>query len=235
MKAVGIKLDSFIISQTEYSRRDVLELVKNQSIKVNGQVIESMTYLIRPKKDIVTIQGVPVSSKLDYFYYKFNKPKGIISTLEDPEGRPCLTDFIQDLPKSIFPIGRLDRNTTGLLLFTNDGNFAQQISHPKFHLSKQYQLMLDRVITHRDLERLSAGILLEDGPVQFESAYPLSAKELEVTISEGRNHLIRRTFEFLGYEVTKLRRIAIGPIQLGSLPEGKYRALTKGEIRGLKS
>jgi 23S rRNA pseudouridine2605 synthase len=141
---------------------------------------------------------------------------------------------LKNLEESIFPIGRLDRNTTGLLLFTNDGDLANKISHPQFEIPKVYKVTLDKPISVRDQKRLLTGILLEDGPVVFSKIELLDEAELLVTISEGRNRIVRRTFQQLSYEVKKLKRLSIGPIQLGGLAEGKFIKLSRPELNDLQ-
>lgn len=227
------KLDTLLISQTEFSRREILDLLTDKKITINGQVVQSLTHVTDPAKDTIKINGKTISTHLRFFYYKFHKPKGIISTLEDPRGRPTLKEFMKDLPVSVFPIGRLDRDTSGLLLFSNDGQFAQQISHPKFKITKLYKVTVDKSLTERHTERLLSGMLLDDGPAKFSKIELISEISCYATISEGRNHIVRRLFQQLGYTVIKLKRLAIGPIQLDKLAEGKFKELKIAELKAI--
>ena len=138
------------------------------------------------------------------------------------------------VPEQIFAVGRLDRNTKGLLLFTNDGNFSNRVQHPSYSISKEYRVTLDKPITKRHFQRLTNGLILEDGPVSYSKAILMDDNMLEVTLSEGRNRIVRRTFEFFGYKVKGLKRLAIGPVKLGVLKEGCFKELTKLEQKQLK-
>ncbi|NBV41485.1 rRNA pseudouridine synthase [bacterium] len=233
VKSKSIRIEEFIASQTEYPRRDVIALIAGGKVKRNGNVVKDATLPIDISKDIIVVDGVKLESALDYFYYKFNKPTNVISTLSDPSERRSLRDFMKEVPPQIAPIGRLDRDTDGLMLFTNNGNLAHQLSHPKFHISKTYRVTLDKPITQAIFSRLTTGLFLDDGPVVFEEAELVSDVTVMVKISEGRNRIVRRAFEALGYVVKRLRRMAIGPIQLGDLQEGKFRKLSPGELKQL--
>ncbi|MFC1617271.1 pseudouridine synthase [Candidatus Margulisiibacteriota bacterium] len=228
-----IKLENFISAQTEYSRRKIFELFREKKVLINGNIVNNLFQEINPNKDVVKVAGKDLTGLVKYYYYKFNKPNGIISTMDDPKNRKSLTAYLEKAPKSIFPIGRLDRNTTGLLLFTNNGEFANRISHPRYKLEKKYKVTLNKTITKRHFERLTAGFFLDDGPVVFHKVELESEQELIVWISEGRNRIIRRSFHLLEYEVIKLKRLAIGPIELANLSEGKLSSLSNSEIRAV--
>ena len=232
-----MKIDKFIVSQSQYSRRKILGLIKQESIKCNGNIVTSLTQEINPSKDIITINGKALDQKQIMYYYKFNKPKNVISTLSDPKNRRCLKDYLdrqlklssKKFPSNLFPVGRLDRHSKGLLLFTNNGDLANKLMHPNFKLAKLYKVTLDIPITANHLRRLTAGIILEDGPVQFSKVELNTKVNLIVTLKEGRNRIIRRTFEHLGYEVKTLFRMSIGSINLGKLQEGEFNEFSQRE------
>lgn len=228
-------LEKFIASQTRLSRRRILDLLMAGKIKLNGIVAEQLTVSINPSKDRVVVNGESIYLRFDFVYYKYNKPKGVICTMKDPNGRPCLGTVLRGLPESVVPVGRLDRDTTGLLLLTNDGDFANVITHPRYHLPKLYRVSLNRNYTPKDISKLKTGFFLEDGPVRFTDIVPISKTSLDVTICEGRNRIVRRAFEHLGYEVKSLHRASIGSVNLGSIMPGESKALSKKEVQELKS
>jgi pseudouridine synthase len=230
-----MKIQHFLNKETAYSLRQVIELIKKGQVKINGQIIYKPQHEINPNRDIIQLKNQQINHSTTYYYYKFNKPKDVISTLKDPKARTDLSNFYHRIPQQVFPVGRLDRKTTGLLLFTNDGDLSHRISHPKHKLNKEYKVTLDKRLTHQDFQRLSTGIILNDGPVVFDQTLLLDKHILMVSIREGRNRIIRRTFEYLGYKVEKLKRTAIGPIQLDNLKVGDFKPLTKKEIQSLKA
>jgi len=227
-------IDTFLSTQTPYSRREILDLIKQNKVSVNGHRITNLNHEIHFKIDIVKVDDKRVDYTTRLVYYKFNKPRNVISTFDDPKGRVDLERFIQGLPDSVFPVGRLDRQSKGLLLFTNDGPLTHQILHPSYKLPKVYDVVLDKPITTAHLKRLTRSFFLDDGPVQLDNIEKFGDVELRVTISEGRNRIIRRSFEFFGYTVIKLERLSIGPVSLGNLKEGKVRELSIREIKDLK-
>ncbi len=230
-----IKLEEFLASQTAYSRRKILDLLNAGEVSVNGVPVTSLSHPVQPKTDQIKVGTVKIEHEIPYMYYKFNKPKDVICTLHDPKGRRDLMEFLRPFPQSLTPVGRLDRQTKGLLLFTNDGEFANRLMHPRYGVSKLYTVTLDQAPTARHLERLTEGMMLEDGPIRFSSIEIVDNKILKVSLKEGRNRIVRRTFDHLGYTVEKLKRIAIGPILLGKLAEGDMQPLSSGELRTLKT
>jgi 23S rRNA pseudouridine2605 synthase len=230
-----MKIEPYLSSQTNLSRRKITELINQGQISINGKVITSYTENVRPGNDIIKITEKIIEYKTPLLYYKFNKPKNVICSLQDPKDRNDLKPYLKHLPVSLFPIGRLDRNTKGLLLFTNDGNFAQKILHPKYKIHKTYRIILDKPLTKNHLNRILQGIILEDGPVEFSNLIFISKKEFILSIQEGRNRIVRRTFEHLGYQIITLKRIAIGTLQLGKLQEGKFQKLTSRQINSALS
>ncbi|MCP4051343.1 MAG: rRNA pseudouridine synthase [bacterium] len=233
-KEKTLKLGPYLSSQLSISRREIMSLLKEGRIKVNGNPVYSISKLIIINKDLVTVNSKKIIFRPEFYYYKFNKPKNVISTLADPEGRRDLKYYMSGVPQNIFPVGRLDRNTKGLILFTNDGEFANRVSHPGYHINKVYKVTLNKRIIRRDIERLLSGLILADGPVRFTNVDIVSDVSVIVTINEGRNRIVRRSFEQMNYEVKKLKRISIGDIQLQELKEGAFKRLTVNELRSLK-
>jgi len=227
-------IQQYLSTNTSLSRRQILDAIKQGLIKVNGQKIDSIKHAILVNQDIVSYRGNMISAEDKFFYYKFNKPRHVISSMSDSKGRVDLRSFLSPLPDSVFPVGRLDRHTTGLLLITNDGDFANRILHPSFCISKSYDLILDKLITKADATRLKAGFFLEDGPVQFDRIYFESKKLINITISIGRNRIVRRAFEFLGYEVKELKRVSIGQILLENLACGDVVSFARKELSLVK-
>ena len=230
MKKQLIPLDEFVTSQSLVSRRDLLALINQNKVKINTTIVSDLNQLLDPTLDKVFIDGSQIKNQHKYFYLKYNKPKGILSTMEDPKGRACIGDVIKLLRLPLFPVGRLDRETTGLLILTNDGAFSQKISHPSFECSKRYSVGLDKRLTTKDQTRLLTGVILDDGPLRFKECQA-DDKQLIVSISEGRNRIVRRTFELLGYSVLKLKRISIGSLELNDLKSGETKAFTRSELK----
>ncbi len=224
-KTANAKLAQYVASNTRHSRRDLEALIQEGKITVNDKPVTQYNLEINPNKDKIKISDTSVKSghRLVFLYHK---PPGVISTLSDPQGRKNLGEVIQSLPEGVKPVGRLDRNTSGLMILTNDGNLAQELNHPTHHVSKTYQLTLDKWIKQPDIDRLLAGFFLDDGPVQFEACHLEAKDRMTVVISEGRNRIVRRSFEYLGYLVKKLKRTSVGPYELGSLPVGQIIKLT---------
>ncbi len=233
VKTALIRIEEFLASQTALSRRDILKAVQNGEVSINGHVITSLVKRLSPTNDVVHLSGERIQYHVPYVIYKFHKPKGVISTMEDPAGRRCLGDFMNRVPHSMAPIGRLDRDTEGLILFTNDGELAHHLAHPRFHVPKLYRVTLDQPITEQLIQRLQSGVFLEDGPVLVNEYEVVSHQTLDVTISEGRNRIIRRLFSCLGFEVKRLKRLSIGPIKLGNMGSGEWVKVTQTELKQL--
>jgi 23S rRNA pseudouridine2605 synthase len=229
-----LKLEHYIAATTAFSRRQILDLLVKGEITVNNDVVEQLTHEICPGKDMVCVQEKVLVEKVKYLYYKVNKPMHIITTFADPKGRTTLKDAFPKLPENVFPVGRLDRKSTGLLIFTNDGAFSDKILRPKFNIPKLYTVELDIPLKDYDRNHFKAGIMLEDGPIKFLALSKEGKRSYSVTIDEGRNRIVRRAFDFLDYTVRKLERTAIGNVTLGPLKPGEIKALTKEEIDNFK-
>lgn len=230
-----MRLNKYIANSGVCSRREADKLIEAGEVNVNGKVITEMGYQV-DSKDVVKYQGQKlVPEKLVYIL--LNKPKGFISTTSDPEGRRTVMELIKNAcDEQVFPVGRLDRATTGLLLFTNDGEMAKKLTHPSSKVKKIYQVTLDKPLTKNDYLKIVEGFELEDGPVKIDELAILDkeALTLGIEIHIGRNRIVRRTFEHLGYKVEKLDRAVFAGLTKKDLPRGKWRILNEKEVRWVK-
>jgi len=222
------------------SRREAERWIAEGRITVNGTVVDKLGSQADPFKDSIKIDGKRVKSVADPLYYALHKPPGVITTLNDPQHRPDLTPYIARLgeKRRVFPVGRLDYNTTGLLLLTNDGELAMRLAHPRYGVPKLYQVKLSACPTEEELNELRKGIRLDDGmaaPARVRVIEKLRKNAwVEIEVHEGKKREVRRMFEALNYFVEKLIRIKVGPIALGALPLGELRPLYQSEITALK-
>jgi 23S rRNA pseudouridine2605 synthase len=222
------------------SRREAERWILEGRITVNGTVVRKLGSQADPAKDSIKVDGKRVKPVAAPLYYAFHKPAGIITTLNDPERRPDLTPYLARLGEKhrVFPVGRLDYNTTGLLLLTNDGELALRLTHPRFGVKKIYRVKLSACPTEEDIAHLRKGIRLDDGmtaPARVRIVEKLKKNAwVEIELYEGRKREVRRMFEALGYFVEKLIRIRFGPISLGSLEPGTLRRLSQIEVQSLK-
>jgi len=222
------------------SRREAERWIEEGRITVNGTVITKLGSQADPFKDSIKVDGKRIKSAATPLYYALHKPPGVITTLNDPQHRPDITPYIARLgeKRRVFPVGRLDYNTTGLLLLTNDGELALRLSHPRFGVAKVYRVKLSSCPTPEDFARLREGIRLEDGmtaPARARVIEKLKTNAwVEIEVQEGRKREVRRMFETLGYFVEKLVRIRVGPVELGHLPLGELRPLTQSEVKSLQ-
>lgn len=221
------------------SRRKCEELIVAGRVEVDDEVVRTLGVKVDPSQAFIKVDGKPIR-KQQKVYVIFNKPKGVITSATDPEGRKTVTEFFKNIKERIYPIGRLDYDTEGLLLLTNDGEFAHLLTHPKHHVPRTY-LATVRGVPHGSLlDKLRAGIKLEDGmtaPAEVEyQDVDTDKKEsvIKITIYEGRNRQVRRMFEAIHHPVAKLKRIQFGPIQLSGVPRGKFRHLTPQEVKELR-
>jgi 23S rRNA pseudouridine2605 synthase len=230
-------LNKFIAHCGICSRRDAVELIKKGLVKVNG-LVQTEPGTKVSETDLIVYEEKQIHRQTELVYYLLNKPKDFITTTDDPEGRKTVFNLLPpDSAHRIFPVGRLDRNTTGLLLLTNDGDLAQKLAHPKNKIKKVYQVVLDKALTKKDFERIALGVTLEDGAAYVDQiAYtdPKSKNEIGLEIHIGRNRIVRRIFEHLGYQVKHLDRVMYAGLTKKNLQRGKWRALTPQEIIFLK-
>lgn len=231
-----VRLNKFIANCGVCSRREADKLIENGEIKVNGEVLTSLGSRVGPN-DTVEHNGKPlqVSKKV---YILLNKPKDTITTTDDPEGRKTVMDLVDGaVTERVYPVGRLDRNTTGVLFFTNDGELAQRLIHPKRNIKKVYAVQLDKALDLEDLYKLEAGIKLKDGQMKPDKvAYtdPGDPTKIGVEIHSGKNRIIHRMFNHLGYNVDKLDRVLFGNFDKRKLKRGEWRELGDQEVREIK-
>lgn len=232
-----MSLNKFLAKAGVSDRRGAVELIKAGYVRVNQQIITNPAHRIYQSEQ-VSYKGKLLKYQEQHIYILLNKPKDCISTTKDTRGRKTVLDIIgQTFKQKVYPVGRLDRNTTGLLLLTNDGELCQKLSHPKFQIRKIYELSLDKSLTAQDYASCLNGVLLEDGLASFDALEYLDAsgKNLGVELHSGRNRVIRRMFEHLGYKVKSLDRVLFAELTKKNLPRGKYRTLSQIEISRLYS
>jgi len=231
-----VRLNRFLSDAGIASRRKADELIASGAVQVNGKTVKELGTRIDPEKNAVTINGKLVQQRDKLVYILLNKPKDYITTTSDEKGRRTVLDIVK-VKERIYPVGRLDRDTTGVLLLTNDGDLAHRLMHPKYEIKRAYKATLDKPMTRRDAVRLSSGILLEDGTTAECEVYTFGGSEsaeVRIVIHEGRNREVRRMFEKLGYQVKKLNRVAYADITAEGLRQGEWRYLTKQEVRALR-
>jgi 23S rRNA pseudouridine2605 synthase len=218
------------------SRTEARKWIGAQRVKVNGKVVGTPDHWVDLERDIVTFDGKPVRAS-KRIYLLLYKPKGYITTYKDPQGRPTVYDLIQEAGQWVVPVGRLDQDTSGLLLLTNDTRFAEIVTNPDYKIPKTYLVKTSTRLSAAQVEELQKGLILSDGPTQPAIVKRVrdSAKYsfIEIVIREGRNRQVRRMIEAIGSKVLKLVRIEIGGVPIGDLPIGKFRELTPGEIKML--
>lgn len=227
----GVRLQKVLARLGYGSRRSVEEMIIAGKVSVNGTTAE-LGRRINPERDKVEVDGVPIGTAPGLVYYLLHKPAGVITTMADTHDRPIVTDLVPDDPR-VFPVGRLDYETEGLLLLTNDGDLTHRLTHPSFGVEKQYLVRLDKPITRGHIRRLREGIELEDGMTSPAKAATVAKDTIRLTITEGRNRQVRRMCGALGYEVTRLVRVRIGPITDRSLKAGQWRELDQDEVHEL--
>ncbi len=232
-----LRLNRFIAMSGVCSRREADELIKAGKVKVNGEVVTEMGVTVSPDAS-VEYDGKMLKAEKKV-YVLLNKPKDTVTTTDDPEGRRTVMDIVAGAsPERIYPVGRLDRNTTGILLLTNDGDMAEKLMHPRYEVRKIYHVFLDKNISEPDLEALVNGVELEDGPANAdEVSYvdPRDRKQVGIVIHSGRNRIVRRMFESLGYNVERLDRVLYGGLTKLNVPRGHWRYLTDEEVNRLKA
>ena len=225
-----MRLNKYLAHSGICSRRKAADYIKQGEVTVNDAIVREMGHKVQPE-DVVRFRGKVIQPARNYVYLLLNKPRNVITTAHDDRGRRTVLDFTDHLTKErIYPIGRLDRNTTGLLLLTNDGDFAQKLAHPKFKVKKVYKATLDRPLAAEDFERIKNTLQLEDGPATVDAiAYGHRPNVIGVELHIGRNRIVRRIFEHLNYDVVKLDRVGYGALTKKNLPVGKCRLLTEQE------
>jgi 23S rRNA pseudouridine2605 synthase len=221
------------------SRREAERMLIEGRVKVNGKVVDALGFKADLLKDSIKVDG----KKLSHFESKvtllLNKPRGYVSTVEDPQGRPTVLDLCKNVKGRIYPVGRLDFDAEGVLILTNDGELANILTHPRFSIPRTYLLKVVGVPEEKELSRLERGVMLEDGKAKAVSSSVLRQGEknswVRVVVTEGRNRLVKRMFSAIGHPVLKLKRIGFGSIQLRDLPIGRFRYLTPEEVAKFKA
>ncbi len=228
-----IRLNRVISQDGLASVRQADEIIRQGRVLVNGIVVTVLGFMVDPRTDRITVDGEPIGGQKKKHYYLFFKPKGVVSTMDDPQGRPSISDFTRALSIRIFPAGRLDYDADGLMLLTNDGQIANLAAHPRSKVPKTYQVKVSDSLSERELARFAGGITIEG-----KRTLPAKIKALEVrpsnawyevTLAEGRNRQIKKMFALFGKRVLKIRRVAIGPLSLEGLAPGEVRKLTARE------
>ena len=232
-----IRLNKYLADCGVCSRREADDLIKAGCVTVNGELVTTMGYKVKTGDKVV--YGGQTLNREKLRYILLNKPKGFITTADDPEGRETVMELVKGAcTERIFPVGRLDKNTTGLLLLTNDGELAKKLTHPSSEVTKLYHVILNKPLTKNDMLRIADGIELDDGFIAADSiAYDEdddSKKGIGIELHSGRNRIVRRIFEHLGYEVTKLDRVMFAGLDKYKLPRGEWRFLTDREVAMLK-
>lgn len=236
MADAKVRLQKYMAENGIASRRKSEELIAAGKVRVNGK-IAAIGDKVDPKHDKVTVSGKRVVKVKKNVYIMLHKPRGFITTMHDEMDRKCVAELIQDVPERVYPVGRLDRESEGLLLLTNDGEFANALTHPSRHVPKTYRVTVRPDVTKEQLAAFENGIEIDGRPTLPAEVRVLDKQEgrvvLEVVIYEGRNRQIRKMCEALGLEVARLKRTKIGSLKLGMLKQGEYRYLSEDEIHGL--
>lgn len=231
------RLQKFIARAGVASRRHAEKLITSGRVKVNGIVVKELGTKINPDIDTVTVDNKPVKAE-EKVYLLLNKPKGYVTTLYDPQGRPIITDILKNVRERVYPVGRLDYDTEGLLLVTNDGQLTYALTHPRHEVPKTYRALVKGVPSREKINQMRNGLMLSDGPTAPAKVRLLGRKKdnglLEITIHEGRNRQVKRMCEHIGHPVLELKRVKLGNLTLKGLATGQYRHLTRKEINELK-
>ncbi len=229
-----IRLQKLLAQSGVASRRKCEELMLDGEVEVDGEIVTRLGTKVDPRTAVIRVSGKRLPPISDHVYLVLNKPAGVVSTMADPSGRRTITDLVKDRPERLFHVGRLDTETTGLLLLTNDGDFAHRMAHPSFEVEKTYVAEVTGRIARGTVADLLAGVTLDDGPVQVRRAKVLDTAAdrsiIELVIHEGRNRIVRRLLDQVGHPVRLLTRTRFGPVDLGPLKPGAIRDLTDDEL-----
>ncbi len=232
----GVRLQKVLAAAGVASRRVCEDLITKGRVRVNGKVVTELGSRIFPEVDQVQVDNRPIQLDPDRVYLAFHKPRGVVSTMADENGRPCLADYFVGFDR-VFNVGRLDAETTGLILMTNDGEMANQLAHPSYEVQKLYVAKVRGKITRVEMQRLLDGVKLEDGLQKADSARVLDQNEqsslVEIVLHSGKNRIVRRMFEAIGFPVLDLTRKSFGPLRLGNIKPGQFRELSKLEVSSL--
>ena len=233
------RLQKIIAASGLTSRRKAEEWILQGRVKVDGQVVTELG--VKPRKGaLIEVDGKAIARE-DKVYYVMNKPKKVLCTLNDEHDRRTVVDLMMDVPQRVFPVGRLDYDTTGVLIMTNDGEFANEIIHPRYHIAKVYEVTINGILKTEEIKQLEQGVVLDDGIKTLPAKLWVTNKDFaheqtmfELTIQEGRNRQIKRMLEVFGYEVRRLHRRSLGPITVRGLNAGEYRLMKPFEVKQLR-
>jgi 23S rRNA pseudouridine2605 synthase len=230
----GVRLQKVLAQAGVASRRKCETLMAQGRVDVNGEVVTQLGARVDPERDVIRVDGARLPVAQSHVYLVAHKPRGVVSTMADEQGRPDLRTLVGDRPERLFHVGRLDTDTDGLIVLTNDGEFAHRLAHPSFELRKTYVAEVSGVVRPSLGKRLAAGVELEDGAIAVDDFRILQTlgnrSVVELVIHEGRNRIVRRLLDEVGHPVTRLSRTAIGPIRLGTLASGSVRELSREEL-----
>ncbi|WP_017540535.1 pseudouridine synthase [Nocardiopsis baichengensis] len=233
----GIRLQKALAQAGVASRRASEELIAEGRVSVDGQVVRRFGARVDPESSEIRVDGMLVNTAPDRLYFALNKPRGVVSTMWDPEGRPTLSDYAGQTEERLFHVGRLDTETEGLILLTNDGELANRLTHPRYKVVKTYVAKVPGPVPREVVRAVRKGVELEDGPVQVDSFRVVENHEpkalVEIRLHEGRKHIVRRLMEAVDSPVSDLARTQVGPVGLGTLKTGTMRALTAREVSEL--
>ena len=229
-----VRLHKLLAQSGIASRRKCEELMLAGLVVVDGEVVTRLGTKVDPRTAVIRVDGKRLPPVSKHVYLALNKPRGVVSTMSDPEGRRTLQDLVSERPERLFHVGRLDTDTSGLILLTNDGDFAHRLAHPSYEVDKTYVAEVEGEITKAIIQTMRDGVTLDDGPVAVSRARLVSGGAgksiVELVIHEGRNRIVRRLLDQLGHPVRRLTRTAIGPVQLSGLKSGEVRDLTLAEL-----
>ncbi|MGW6282996.1 pseudouridine synthase [Kribbella sp. NPDC055071] len=230
----GIRLQKVLAQAGVASRRNAEILIEQGRVEVDGTVVTEFGKRVDPEVSIIRVDGERIPPVSAHVYLVLNKPRGVVTTMADPQGRPNISDYVQDREERLFHIGRLDTDTEGLLLLTNHGEFAHRLAHPSYEVSKTYVAEVDGNVKPGVLRQLLDGVKLEDGPARADTVKIMSSIRgrtlIQITLHEGRNRIVRRMFDAVGHPVKRLTRTAIGPVRRGNLHTGELRPLDSKEL-----
>jgi 23S rRNA pseudouridine2605 synthase len=230
----GVRLQKVLAGAGIGSRRACEQLIAEGRVVVDGHGVAELGTRVDPASAIVRVDGKRVNLRSDLLYLALNKPRGVITAMSDPHGRPCVGDLVTELPGRLFHVGRLDAETEGLLILTNDGDFAHRLAHPSHGVIKTYIAEVAAPVPRSVEQRLRAGVQLEDGPAAVDGFRVLDSSGgrtlVELQLHEGRKHIVRRLLDAVGHPVLRLVRVAVGPVRLGELRPGSLRELTAAEL-----
>lgn len=233
-----VRLNKFLRDCGLGARRKCEKLIEQGMVTLNGLVVEDLATMVDPRADEVRVGGEVVKVARKMVYVAANKPRGALVTADDPHGRPTYMDVIEGLPEGLFSVGRLDMDSEGLLLLTNDGKLGFRLAHPRYEIERVYRVLVMGAPGEERLSELRGGIVLEDGEAKPKAVAVVERSEetttLDITLTEGRKREVRRMIAALGFDVRRLTRTRFGPVELGELGSGKWRHLTRDEVRGLR-